>query len=193
MRCLKIAVPFLILVACGDNQTTPPGGSGNAPTVSSTVPANAGAAVAVNLPITATFSRAMDPATLTVSTFLLKQGSIAIAGAVTYTGNTAKLTPASALPSNTLLTATITAGGKDTSGMALAADYTWSFTTVAAGAAPQVSATTPSDGATNVFNGQHPSATFNQAMDPATLTAASFTLQQGAPAAAGEVSSDAGG
>src|ERR1041385_6644641 len=25
MRCLKIVVPFLILVACGDNQTTPPG------------------------------------------------------------------------------------------------------------------------------------------------------------------------
>jgi len=191
MRCLEIVVPFLLIAACGGNQSAPPGGSGSAPKVSSTVPANAGSAVAVNLPITATFSRAMDPATLSVSTFLLKQGSIAVPGAVSYSGTTAKLTPASVLPSNTTLTATITVGGKDLAGVALAADYSWSFTTVAAGAAPQVSATAPLNAAVDVWSGQQVSATFNEAMDPATLTPTVFTLQQGATAVTGQVSYDA--
>lgn len=51
-----------------------------APTVISTVPANAATGVAFNTKVSATFSEAMDPTTLTATTFTLKQGSTAITG-----------------------------------------------------------------------------------------------------------------
>src|SRR5947209_2677984 len=47
------------------------------PTVSSTVPANAATAVAINQTINATFSKAIDPLTITTVTFILKQGTTA--------------------------------------------------------------------------------------------------------------------
>ncbi len=54
-----------------------------APTVSFTVPANAATGVPLNQAIAATFSEPMNPATITRSTFILKQGTRAVSGAVT--------------------------------------------------------------------------------------------------------------
>ncbi len=105
--------------------------TGSIPTVISTDPANGATGVAVNKVITATFSTVMDPATINASTFLLKQGTTSIPGTVTYSGTTASFTPSSPLANNTVYTATITTGAKNTAGNALAADYVWSFTTVA--------------------------------------------------------------
>jgi hypothetical protein len=180
MRCPKVMLPLFLIAACG--------GTTNAPTVSSTVPASAGTAIAINLPITATFNRAMDPATLNASTFLLKQGSLAVPGAVTYSGTTAMLTPTSALAPNAAFTATVTVGSKDMAGMALASDFSWTFTTVATGAPPDVSVTSPLDAATNVWSGQQISATFNEEMDPTTLTTTTFALLQGSVVVPGQVS-----
>ncbi|NCQ29478.1 MAG: Ig-like domain-containing protein, partial [Armatimonadetes bacterium] len=58
-------------------------------TVSSTVPAEGATGVAIDGNLTATFSAAMDPATITTATFTLKQGATVVAGAVTYAGMTA--------------------------------------------------------------------------------------------------------
>jgi Ice-binding-like/Bacterial Ig-like domain len=100
------------------------------PTVSSTVPANGATSVATNSAITATFSEAMAPATLTTAAFTMTgPGAATVAGTVTYAGLTATFKPASALAINTLFTAAITTGAKDLAGNALAANYTWSFTT----------------------------------------------------------------
>ncbi|HXJ57139.1 MAG TPA: ice-binding family protein, partial [Verrucomicrobiae bacterium] len=68
-----------------------------APTVSSTDPANAATAVAINKRIAATFSEAMDPATISAANFTLRQGATPVAGTVTYVGTTATFAPASAL------------------------------------------------------------------------------------------------
>jgi hypothetical protein len=155
------------------------------PTVSFTDPGNEAVAVPTGATVSAAFSKAIDPATLTAATFTLAQGATAVLGAVTYSGLTATFAPASALAGSSTFTATLTTGIEDPSGNALAADHVWTFTTSAA--APVVSFTDPADKAVAVPGGATISAAFNEAMDPATLTAATFTLAQGATAVPGAV------
>jgi hypothetical protein len=100
-----------------------------APTMSSAVPANAATGVAINSAVAATFSEAMDPLTITTTTFTLKQGATAVSGVVTYTGVTATFKPAANLAASTVYTATITTGAKDLAGNALAVNKVWTFTT----------------------------------------------------------------
>ncbi|MBI5186640.1 MAG: Ig-like domain-containing protein [Nitrospinae bacterium] len=160
-----------------------------APTVSFTNPANGATGVALNQQVAATFSEAMDPVTITTANFTLMQGATPVAGAVTYVGVTATFTPASNLTASTAYTATITTVAKDLAGNALAVDKVWSFTTGAATdtTAPTVSSTVPVDGATMVVLNQQVAATFSEAMDPVTITTATFTLTQGATPVAGAV------
>ena len=99
------------------------------PTVISTDPGNGATSVLLNKKITATFSEAMNPLTINITTFLLKQGATSITGTVTYTGVTAMFTPSANFAINTLYTATITTGVKDLAGNAMLVNYTWSFTT----------------------------------------------------------------
>lgn len=158
--------------------------------VSSSIPVNGAAAVPIDNKLSVTFSGAMDPATITTSTFSVKQGLAEVSGEVTYSGVTALFTPSSYLAESTLYTATITTGAKDPAGNALASDFVWSFTTGLAPdvTKPAVSSTDPANGATVVPIGSKLTATFSEAMDPASITATTFTLQQGAAAVAGTVS-----
>ncbi|MFA4844467.1 MAG: ice-binding family protein [Candidatus Margulisiibacteriota bacterium] len=100
-----------------------------APTVSSTNPADLATGVPINRNITATFSEAMDPATITTATFTLTDGTTTVPCAVTYAGTVAILNPTSDLAVNTTYEATITTGAKDLAGNALAVAKTWTFTT----------------------------------------------------------------
>ncbi|MFH0768321.1 MAG: ice-binding family protein, partial [Chloroflexota bacterium] len=81
------------------------------------------------------FSEALDPLTVTIATFTLKQAITLtpVSGTVTYAGVTATFTPASSLATSTVYTATMSTGVKDVAGNFLANPYVWSFTT---GAAP---------------------------------------------------------
>lgn len=121
----------VVMTGCGSND----GNSGEglplaaAPTVSATTPADAAGGVAINRSVTATFSEAMDAATITETTFTLKRGSTPVSSTVAYTGTTATLTPAVNLASGTVFTATITTGAKNPAGKALAAATIWTFTT----------------------------------------------------------------
>jgi hypothetical protein len=72
------------------------------PTVASTDPLNLAVGVVLNKKITATFSEAMNPTTITTTTFTLFQGVTPVAGAVTYLGTTATFTPTALLTGNTL-------------------------------------------------------------------------------------------
>ncbi len=151
------------------------------PTVISTVPANGATAVAINQALSATFSVAMNPATIDAATFTLTTtGGAAVTGVVTYVaaGSVATFTPAAALASSTAYTATITTGAMDLEGTALAGTYTWNFTTAASssGTPPTVSSTIPLIGATGIPLNQIVVATFNQAMNPATINSSTFTL-----------------
>jgi hypothetical protein len=151
------------------------------PTVTSTVPANLATAVPLNQTISSTFSEAMNPATINSTTFTLTgSGSTPVAGLVAYAaiGNTLTFTPAANLAPNTLFTATITTGATDVAGNALASNYVWTFTTGAtvAAIAPEIVSTVPANAATDVPLNQAVSATFNEAMNPLTITTGTFTL-----------------
>ena len=100
------------------------------PTVLTIVPASGATSIAVNSNVTATFSEAMNASTISASTFTLKQGTTAIAGSISYSGNTATFNPTSDLTGGMVYTASITTGATDLAGNAIATTKTWSFTTV---------------------------------------------------------------
>ncbi|MDQ7825102.1 MAG: Ig-like domain-containing protein [Candidatus Eremiobacteraeota bacterium] len=160
-----------------------------APTVTFTAPAQGETGVALNRKIAATFSKAMDPLTITNLTFTLKQGATPVTGTVTYVGLVATFTPVSNLVAGTSYTATITTGAKDLAGNALAANYTWTFTTGSStdATAPTVTFTAPAQGDTGVVINTKIAATFSKAMDPLTITNLTFTLKQGATPVTGTV------
>ena len=64
------------------------------PTVLSTNPPNYSKSVPVYSSITATFTEAIDPATVTAASFTLMDGTTPVAGTVSYSGGTATFTPA---------------------------------------------------------------------------------------------------
>lgn len=100
-----------------------------APEVVSTTPTPNETGVALNVPVTATFSVPMDPLTLLPATFIVAQGANILNGLVTYSGNTATFTPDVPLLSGVTYTATITTGALDLSGTPLDGDYSWNFST----------------------------------------------------------------
>src|SRR6266852_3654121 len=144
------------------------------PTVISTVPVNGATAVPVSTLVSATFSEAMNPATINGATFTLTgPGATPVAGVVTYAGTTATFTPAAILANSTVFTATITTGAKDPAGAPLAANFVWTFTTAAA---PTVISTVPVNGATGVAANTTVSATFSVPMEATTINPTTFTL-----------------
>lgn len=148
-----------------------------APTVISTVPDNNATAVPDNRKITATFSTAMNAATLTTSTFTLTAAGVPVSGSVAYYNKIVVFTPDVNL-SVGLHTATITTGAKNVAGTALAANYVWTFTVGGAQdtTRPDVNATTPIDGNLSVAINRNITATFSEHMDPADINTTTFTL-----------------
>lgn len=148
-----IALLLVAMAGCGDDDDPirPPTDT-LAPTVAATNPLNGATGVAV---ITASFSEAMTASTITTSTFTVTgPGATPVAGTVAYNTTTriATFTPTSPLTASTAYTATITTGAEDLSGNGLASNYTWSFTTAAAGGA-QTSVDLSTAGAFAVFAG----------------------------------------
>jgi len=142
-RIRLIAILSLVFAAgCGDPDknggSISAGGGGvatspaTAPTVIRVTPLNGNVGVCPNTAIiSATFSKAMNPATINTSTFTLAgPGGTSVTGTVTYVAatNVATFTP-SPLALNTVYTATITTGAADIFGNTLAANFVWSFTT----------------------------------------------------------------
>lgn len=162
---------------------------GICPEVISTDPVNGETGVVLSKKVMATFNEPMDASTINTTTFTVKQGSTQIAGVVSYSGNTATFTPVSFFAVNTLYTATITTGAKDPQGNALRDDHVWSFTTGTSSSSnqPKVISTDPTNGATGVALNKKLTADFNKVMDPATITTATFKLNQGVTAIAGVV------
>jgi len=109
-----------------------------APTISAVAPADETTGVAATSNAEATFSEAMNPATISGSTFTLTRlgDTQSLTAQVTYDAATKKATldPNADLDPNTTYTATIkggTSGVKDLAGNPLAQDKSWSFTTAA--------------------------------------------------------------
>ena len=169
------------------------------PTITSTIPLNGATAVAINQAVTVTFSEPMDPATLNSTTFTLSgPGGTPVAGTVTYAAiaKTATFTPNASLDPNEIYTAAVTTGATDLAGNPLEAGLApnpWTFTTALPPdtTAPTIISTNPVDAAGNVAINATVNATFSEAMDPSTLTTATFQLEgPGAVAILGTVSYD---
>lgn len=185
--CSALLLPAII-VACGhwDGGTV---ADATAPTVTLTNPADGATGVALNSQVTATFSEAMDPATLNTSTFTLTgPGTTPVSGTVNYVPGalTATFAPDADLAASTTFTATVTSGAQDLAGNALIAGPVpnpWTFTTGAAPdtTAPTITSTSPPDLATGVCIQKTVNATFSEAMDPLTLTTTTFTLSSPGP------------
>jgi hypothetical protein len=111
------------------------------PTVTSVTPADLAVNVATASAVNATFSKAMNPLTLNTVSFTVRQGVTNLAGLVSTSpgGTIATFMPSTALASNTVYTATITAATTDLAGNPLAANKVWSFTTAAVVVPPIVS------------------------------------------------------
>lgn len=149
------------------------------PTVTAVTPLTGATNVDVASAVTATFSQAMNATTIDASTFTLTgPGNSAVSGTVSYasSGSVATFTPTANLAYNTLYTATITNGATDSTGQALAASYTWTFTTEAAPAPPVIDSTTPAPKATGFAINQPVTATFSEAMNATTINSSTFTL-----------------
>jgi hypothetical protein len=160
------------------------------PMVSGTNPVNKATNVAINTTLSTTFNVAMEPSSLTTANFSLKQGNTNVAGTTTYTGMTASFDPAENLLPNTLYTATVTSGARNTSGTGLASNFVWTFTTGALpdNTLPTVTLSSPANNATGVALNKALVITFSEAMDKTSITSSTFTLKHGSTIVAGTVS-----
>ncbi|SNB46198.1 Ig-like domain-containing protein [Geobacter sp. DSM 9736] len=149
------------------------------PTVAATSPVSGAVDVGVSAPIAVTFSEVMDPATITTSNITVNNG---VTGTVSLDagGRVATFVPSSNLPQFTTFTVTVSTGVRDTAGNSLAANYVWDFRTVKSDVTPPtVTVVTPLNGATDVAVGTALVATFSEALDPATVTTSTFTVNNG--------------
>ncbi len=127
-----IMLPLLMIVSCNnddDDTVDPVSTDKGAPSVSSTIPASNSENVPRNMTISVVFDEEMDPASISATTFTVKQGTTSVTGVVAYTGTIATFTSAVNLAANKKYTASITTGAKDVAGNALASNKTWEFTT----------------------------------------------------------------
>ncbi len=185
----SIGVLIAFVAGCGGGKDPILGTGGNPvlePAVLAVSPVANATAVPINsITLTAAFNKAMNPATLTATSFTLAcPGYVpATTPVVTYlaVGNLATLTlPSSpSLPASSVCTATITTAATDASGNALPSKFVWTFTTGVTPdtTRPTVLLTVPANLATLVGTNVQISATFSEDMAPATIVSvATYTL-----------------
>ncbi|WP_439882788.1 ice-binding family protein [Pontibacter sp. MBLB2868] len=161
---------------------------GVCPVVLSTTPENGATPVSLTSHVTVTFNEAMNPETITQTSFSLT-GPEKVPGAISYDIKTNTLTfvPENELEYATTYTGRVATSVKDVMGNALQTEYVWTFTTISP-STPRVVLTNPVNLATGVARNIVISAGFSEAMIPSTFTATSFTLKTGTTTIAGNIS-----
>lgn len=192
------------IAGCGGNGGPILGGGGagvgvlTRPGVSLTVPADAATNVPANTKITATFTKDMLATTLTSTSISVKEtltGNNVGLGVIGYTvgSRTVDFKPTSPLTPGLNYTVTITSAATDLAGSALAgnqaalpaaSNYVWTFTAGAADVTPPtITLQNPANLGIGVALNSSINATFSEAMDPSTISAATFTVAaSGVPA-----------
>ena len=195
--CFMAVLLLVFSTGCNDPDKSAGAIKGlTAPTVTSVAPPNGTIGACPNTIVTATFSEAMNPATITSATFTVTgPGSASVTGAVSYDApsDTAIFTPSSTLALSTAYTATITTGAKDSFGNALASNFVWTFSTgntTCQPGPPTVISEAPPTGSNGICPNAVAVATFSVAMNPSTINTTTFTLA-GASAVTGVVTYDA--
>ncbi|MGE5608606.1 MAG: DUF4082 domain-containing protein, partial [Bacillota bacterium] len=100
------------------------------PTITARTPAPNATDIPIGTAVTVKFSEAVQPSTITATTFQLKNGSTLVPANVTYdvTTHIATLTPIAALANSTAYTVAVS-GVQDLAGNTMAGMVSWSFTT----------------------------------------------------------------
>lgn len=165
--------------------TTADGGSDvSPPRVIFVDPESAAVDVSFYAGVYATFNEGMDPATIGAGTFQVHTSSGAnVPGTVSYDGSnqTAELTLDSPLNPGSTYTVTVSGGVSDDAGNPMGADVMWDFTTAFLDVdttAPAVVFVDPLEGSTEVAPSSDLYATFDEPMDPATMTDSSFIVHE---------------
>ena len=188
----------------GSDDPAPPGDT-VAPVVLSTSPAYDSTGVKINRDIIATFSEAIDPATLTMQSYRLVDEATGVTVPGYSIGCDANCKTAilsdSGLLAGSHYVVTLTTGVKDLAGNPLKASYSWRFSTAVLpiGTAPPgetvdttppvVLSTFPALNALNVPSETTVVATFSEVINPSTINTQTFTLKKnGAIAVVGSVS-----
>ncbi len=151
------------------------------PIVVSTVPLNLATGVPINQKVSATFSKSMDPSTISTATFIVKAGLTAISGFVSYSGLTATFTPAANLSASTIIYLYYNHRSKRSyrklTCSKLCVDiYHRALVVITP---PVVIATDPLNLATGVALNKKITATFSKSMDPTTISTATFIVKAG--------------
>lgn len=124
---IAVLLPMMF-IGCKD-QGTSVIDEADAPTVVSTSPLNGESEIERNKVVEITFNEAMDAATINATTFTISHGSNEIEGTIAYSGSIATFTAENTLSAVSEYTATISTGAKSTTGVALASNVVWNFTT----------------------------------------------------------------
>jgi hypothetical protein len=170
-----MAADFVWFFKRGGTDATPPSVTGFTPAAGAT-------GVATSTPVTATFAEAMNPTTITATTFTLTGQEGVVPASVTYDAPTKRaiLTANASLLAGVTYVARVVSGGagvKDLAGLALTADVTWSFTVGGTDTTPPtVASFTPPNGATDVSRATTVTATFSEPMNGSTIDGARFML-----------------
>lgn len=170
-----------IPITISDADTTPPVVADINPVGTTNVPTGSSFLI--------TFDDSLNCSTVTSLSVQLKQGTNIIDANPTCDGKTITLTPTNVLSGNTSYTLILTTSIKNVAGLALAEEYSRSFTTGAADIIPpQVISTVPDDTATGIAATVAISATFSEAMLVSTINNATFLLKKGSTPITGTVS-----
>jgi YD repeat-containing protein len=152
-----------------------------APTVTSVTPSNNSTNLGLNTIVSITFSKSIDPNTMTSNNLALFQGNTRLNASISRSQDLRTVTlNAGSLPANSTIVVVATAGVTDLSGNALA-PFQSQFTTVsfADNMRPSVSGQRPGNSATGVPLSTPISLFFNKTMDPTTMNAAFHASQNG--------------
>ncbi len=130
---IGLILSLSLLSACGSGGSNPSSSAGSAPVVLLHSPS--GTDVPANAVISAIFSKPMNTIAFTSTNVIVTANGSPVAGALSFNAatNSVVFAPTPPLNHNTTYTITIKAGVRDTSGVAMVNDYSWSFTTTKSG------------------------------------------------------------
>ncbi len=130
-RAIPLLMVAVLAPACGSGGSDSPAAA-TPPQVFSVGPADLSAEVSPTLPVSVTFTKAMNQAA-TEGAFSLTDGVTPVTGTFAWSGFTMTFTPGTALATGTAYTVGVTTASVDTGGLALTSSLTSTFTT---GSAP---------------------------------------------------------
>lgn len=182
---ILLSILTFIFSACieEDGDTTPP-------EVISSSPSNNETNVSPTTKISVTFSEEIDEASLTASSFNLKDSNSSnVSGSTSVTGNTVIFTPSAELSYETEFTIVATSSVEDLSGNGLLSVFTSTFTTEEAPdtTPPKIVDVAPNNGENNVEPSASIVAEFSEDIDQSTVKSNSFVVTSNSTSISGSL------